>query len=403
MLPARFNSFEEFIAWLDRLGLFHIELGLARMEKGLAAAGLKNPGCPVIQVIGTNGKGSTCAFLESLALANDLVPGVYTSPHFVSPLERVRIGGKPVTKNDFLNTINYIFPKLPADIQYTWFEIMTILAVGLFESVNVDLIVLEAGLGGKNDATTAIGANAICFTPIALDHAGVIGPGILDITMDKAGAFRPGCKAFTAPQFPAVKKILSDTCHGLQVTGSLPCAEWEMGLSGAYQFINASLALSAFRSLFKARKEKEGIARAFIPGRMQKIKLGETSILLDGAHNPHAIMNLCKEIKQEGNYLPEFVIFSCLADKDWRTSLKIIKKSFPETMFLIVELDNPRAAAGEKIYGECAAIQARARLCASLEQALQIAIKAESQTLITGSLYLLARFYELYPQYLTRD
>ena len=154
---------------LDSLGLFHMDMGLGRMRRALAALDLARPPFVVAQVLGTNGKGSTSAFLASLALAHGCRVGLYTSPHFVSPTERIRIGGPeqpicaPWPAENWVEPANQVMAVAP---ELTYFEFLTVLALLGFAREGVELAVLEAGLGGRHDATTAVAADLLCYAPI---------------------------------------------------------------------------------------------------------------------------------------------------------------------------------------------------------------------------------------------
>lgn len=401
-MSAHFANMADFWSWLDDLGMFHMDFGLERMRSALRALNLENPPCQVVQVLGTNGKGSTCAFLASLARTAGLDTGLYTSPHFISPKERILLNGRQAEDQLWLEAANEIRGAYPGAL--TWFEFVTLLALLIFKKAGVKLAIFEAGLGGGGDATTAIRADAQCFTPIAMDHAHIIGPSIEAIARDKAAAMR--APSFSAPQYPLARAMLRAQAaqKGLSLVfveplpAALPC-----GLAGAHQRINAALALAAWLYLHPHRPDWDQIATAlasaFLPGRLQLCS--GKNIILDGAHNPHGMANLARECPEAGA-----VIFSSLADKDWRATLGILARRFPAAPLFIPEMANPRAmdvAAMTAFYDNLQAGKAIA--CAgsyAFRRALAIARQAmpEGLILITGSLYLLAEFYALFPQYL---
>ena len=245
-----FCSLQDVLRHLDALGLFHMDLGLDRMRRVLRALKLERPPFVVVQVAGTNGKGSTSAFLGALCAAHGCRTGLYTSPHFVSPEERIRINGTPVPGTAWPGPANRIVAASGEEL--TYFEFLTVLALLLFREAGVEVAILEAGLGGRHDATTAVTADIVCFTPIAMDHAAVLGPTLGDSARDKAGAIRSGAPVLTAPQFPAAAQALTAaaTACGAELSAAPPLPPgWlpHLGLAGAHQLINAGLALAAWQ------------------------------------------------------------------------------------------------------------------------------------------------------------
>ena len=199
-MRQHFSDFTHIEQHLDSLGLFHMDMGLDRMRHALSALGLVRPPFVTVQVLGTNGKGSTASFLASLCAAHGLRAGLYTSPHFVSPTERIRIDGRPWPQELWAAQANKVMDAAPA---LTYFEFLTVLALLAFAEERVDVAILEAGLGGSHDATTAVSADVLCFTPIAMDHKDVLGDSLAAIATDKAGAIRsaaPVCSTFQFPQ-----------------------------------------------------------------------------------------------------------------------------------------------------------------------------------------------------------
>lgn len=404
-----FSSLADIDAWLKARGMFHMDLGLRRMRTMLAALNLASPPFRIIQVLGTNGKGSTSAFLASLAREHGFRTGLYTSPHFVTPAERIAIGGRIVPERLWLDAANEIMAADP-NAGLTYFEFLTILAMLAFRAAHVDMAMVEAGLGGANDATTALPADALCFTPIAMDHAAILGPAIGDIARDKAAAIRGPQPVFSAPQFPGPANILREACgrHAAPLIFADPLATDEpLSLKGSHQCANAALALAAWRGMApvfgcKADPEKINMAlsRTFLPGRLQKIPACADlpPVILDGAHNPHGMAALTAQ----KNLVPGSIVFSCLKDKDWPVALGMLIRAFPDKPFFIFQLANERAANACDIAAFCGrrGIDAHIRQDPNLDEAIRRA--APGPVLLTGSLYLLAEFFRLHPQYLTK-
>lgn len=404
-MPKAFGSFADFMAWLDGRGLFHVELGLERISAALEAA--KASPFFSVQVLGTNGKGSTATFLEALARAHGRKTGLYTSPHLVCPRERILIDGRELPEGEWLSCANEIMANIPNAADLTYFEFLTLMAVMLFAQNGVDLAVIEAGLGGKNDATSAIAHALHVFAPIDLDHAAIIGPTLADIARDKAAAIRPGFAVCSAPQLPEARKIIESAAQkaGAPVFwADSSCAEFSPGLRGAHQRANAALALLAFQKAaqilgFKENKDAcaQALEKAFIPGRLQ---MATARLLLDGAHNPHALRQILPEAKKILG--PKItIVFAALADKDWRQMGAILTENFPEARFIVPQIDNPRALAAEELAGAINAILPEsAQAAKDTQMALQMAHAGQDKILAVGSLYLLSEIFGLYPQYL---
>lgn len=403
-----FAAWEDIDAFLTGKGLFHVDLSLGRMRSGLTVTG--KPVCHLIQVLGTNGKGSTSVFLASLAQAHGLKTGLYMSPHFVSAKERVLINGKQISDTEWLDAANELGSRAPDLLpQLTYFEFLTLIAVIIFRNEQTDIAIFEAGLGGAHDATTAINAKTHCYAPIAMDHAAVLGPTLAAIAQDKAAAITPASRVFSSRQYPDALNILREETTrkkaSLAIAGPLP-TDSSLGLGGQTQLANAGLALQCWRAIasdcgVKSKIELEtlGLRKAFIPGRLQIIdSIGASSpILLDGAHNPHAMQSLVRQLP----FTPSAIIFSALRDKNWQAGLGILLSSLPNSKLFIPQLDNERA---ENAHTLAAWSEKTHFMRASVFEgpgSFYSALKsARGSVLICGSLYLLAEFYKLYPQYL---
>lgn len=423
-----FRDFQDIRRHLDALGMFHMDLGLDRMRRALTALDLEHPPFVVAQVLGTNGKGSTAAFLAELCTAHGCRVGLYTSPHFVSPEERIRINGRPLAEEKWPGPANSVMTAACGD-SLTYFEFLTLLALLAFREARVDVAIMEAGLGGRSDATTAIPADLLCYTPIAMDHAAVLGPTLTDIARDKAAAIRGRAPVCAAPQFPAAREALvaAARIERAVLTSAAPLPEeWlpRLGLAGEHQLCNAGLALAAWQRLAPllgrrgddARAQAQGLANAFLPGRLQFVPAaaGHPALLLDGAHNPHGMQALLRALLPPGRTpcrpvpMPRAIIFSCLGDKDWRSSAAMLARRFPKTPVLIPALKNPRAGDPHEIaalWNGRSPGTARALTGPdALEQALDAAAEAcradGGVTLMTGSLYLLAEFFARFPRLL---
>ena len=405
---------------LDALGMFHMDLTLERMAHGLRALGLERPPFRVVQIVGTNGKGSTATFLASLSMAHGRKTGLYTSPHFVSPCERIRIDGAPLPPRCWPALARRV---RQAEPRLTYFEFLTMLGVLAFAEAGVEVAVLEAGLGGHWDATTAMIADVVCFTPIGMDHEAILGPTLEAIATDKACAMRTGVPALTGGQRPEAEACLSRAARDkgallqhAEAVAALP-AEAVLGLAGPHQHGNALLALAAWTSLSRrcgwpepeSDAVRRGLREAFLPGRFQRVSalggcpgaLPETppDIILDGAHNPHGMASLRAALAADG-IAPGAVVFSCLADKNLENMLPPLRMLTGQAPLLVPTIaDNPRAAPGAALASR---IGGAARSLPRLRDALREAGRVADgrPVVVCGSLFLLAEFFMLHPQYL---
>lgn len=411
-----FSSFDDVQNYLDSLGLFHVDLSLNRMYGALNALGIPKKNSPyIVQVLGTNGKGSTSSFLAALACAHGIRTGLYTSPHFVTPRERIRVDGAMLAESrwpDLANRVHRAEPEL------TYFEFLTVLAFLAFVEENVQLVILEAGMGGLHDATTAIPAHGACFTPIELDHTKILGNTIALIAADKAAAMRSGCFAVTGEQPAEAMAVLRQAAaeKKARLLDAASIVEiphgTRLGLAGPHQYGNALLALATFVLAARANgwpvcanATANGLAAAHIPGRFQQIpqRGNEPAFILDGAHNPHGL-RACKAALDAMNTQPPVVIFSCLGDKDIGHMLPFVRDMAGDALILTPTIqDNERAMDGEDLAARLMALgcrtQAMPRLATALEAAAQYR-QHPAPVLVCGSLYLLGEFYTLRPQYL---
>ena len=404
----RFKDFKEFSAHLDGLGLFRMDLTLGRMQ-AFARALSPAPNRAAVQVVGTNGKGSTATFLAAVAQAHGLRTGLYTSPHLARFRERLLLDGEMLSEQDWTDLANALERSAPG-LDLTYFELLTALAALAFGQAGTELAVYEAGLGGTWDATTALPVDLTLFTPMGLDHEAILGPGLACIARDKAGAMRPNGLAVTGPQEPEVLEILADRAreigaelHHAADLAELPLAN-NLGLSGPHQQENARLALAAWRLVARkrgwkadAQAETRGLARAFIPGRLQSVDF-DPPLLLDGAHNEPALIALARALDALG-LRPAGLIFACLKDKDLPAMLPLVQ-GLTDGPILVPELPgNERALSAQDLAGR---LGPRARAVPDLDAALNLLAGSKGRVLLCGSLYLLAEFYTKHPRFLTR-
>ncbi len=376
-------------AWLNAAQLRGVQPGLERMERLLAALGNPERELRCLHVAGTNGKGSVCAFAESILRAAGYCTGFYSSPHLVDFSERIRIKGVPASRVEIEEGIRRLQracgtwseEELP-----TYFELVTALAFDLFARAGCEVVVLETGLGGRLDATNTAPKIACAITPIALDHTEWLGSTLAEVAREKAGILRAGIPVVLASQQPEAAEALR---LAAQQAGA-PCTwvtnpveeNFTLGLAGSYQRFNASLALALIRAGgFQPSHEEiqQGLERVFWPGRFQRLQGGYwgRELILDGAHNPHAIRQLVETWRGEYGDQQCRLIFGALSDKSPQEMLSLLEP-IAEEIFL-VPIASSRSANPEFYRG---VLNRPYHILGSLSEALHLALGASQDELL---------------------
>ena len=335
------NSLESWLAHCERLHPHTIDMGLDRVQEVVKRLGLRFEAC-VITVAGTNGKGSTCAMLEACLLQAGYRTGVYTSPHLVHFQERCRIHGELVQPDDLLPNFAKVEAarKQGSEISLTYFEFTTLAILSLMADANLDVAILEVGLGGRLDAVNVVDADCAVITSIDLDHTELLGPDRESIGFEKSGIMRSGKPVVISDPVPPESVLAHAASIGADLwqfgkdfnfTGDKQQWAWAgrgrrysglayPALRGANQLINASgvlAALEAVRSRLPvtAQAIRNGLAMVELPGRFQIIP-GQPTLVLDVAHNPHAVAALSENLDAMGFYPTTHAVFGAMADKD---------------------------------------------------------------------------------------
>ncbi|MFM8276390.1 MAG: bifunctional folylpolyglutamate synthase/dihydrofolate synthase [Cyanobium sp.] len=286
-----------------------IDLDLGRLQAALAEAGHPERRFAAVQVAGTNGKGSICTLLHAILRAAGLRVGTYRSPHLVSWCERIQINDRWITPQQLRDDVQQWRP-LAQRHRLTPFELLTAAAFGRFANESLDLVVLEVGLGGRLDATTAHpDRRVVGFGSIGLDHREHLGDTLAAIAAEKAGVLRPAQQAFSAAQAPEAAAVLTEMAqrqgaalHWLDPLPDAAAGGPAIGLPGDVQRRNGAVAVAMARALdsmgwpISEAAIWQGLARARWPGRLQEYRWRGKVILLDGAHNPPAAVNLRQEL-----------------------------------------------------------------------------------------------------------
>jgi dihydrofolate synthase/folylpolyglutamate synthase len=327
--------------WLARLEQLHpstIELGLERVQQVRDALGLE-PAFPLIIVGGTNGKGSTCAYLEAILLAAGYKTGLYTSPHLLRYNERVRIAGRESGDADLIKAFERV-DAARGDTSLTYFEFGTLGAMAQFVDARVDVAILEVGLGGRLDAVNVFDADAAVVTSVDLDHMEYLGESREKIGFEKAGIYRTGRPAICAdPAPPAsllehVRRIGAEArCVDRDFFAQRETDHWNYrgpdlawpelplpAMAGAFQLRNAAAALAALETL-RARLPvseaaiRQGLGEARAAGRFQRIAVAP-DVILDVAHNPEAARALAATLREQPVPGRTLAVVGMLADKN---------------------------------------------------------------------------------------
>ncbi|HEX3627386.1 MAG TPA: folylpolyglutamate synthase/dihydrofolate synthase family protein [Verrucomicrobiae bacterium] len=397
------------IQYLYSLRLFGAKLGLENTRKLVALAGHPKQRLRFIHVAGTNGKGSTCAMLESIYRQAGLNTGLFTSPHLVSFRERIQIRRELISEQDVVRLVEKfqaLLAEFPKDHHPTFFEVVTVMALDFFAAQNCDIVIWETGLGGRLDATNIVTPLASVITNIGFDHQPWLGETLEKIAFEKAGIIKPGVPVATAAEEPKALAVIRDVANERNApltvvdstaAGRVPDA---LSLRGQHQKSNAALALAAVNLLQKqipvsAQQIEAGLRQVQWPGRLQLLEQPEgRKILLDGAHNIAGAKVLRETVEKEFPTAHRALILGILGDKDWREICEILAPLAGQ--ILAVPVPSQRTANPDDLTEACRAANpsATVSVCHSLDAALQKAARSQF-IIVTGSLYLIGEALEL--------
>lgn len=394
-------NFDEAFGYL--LGLGHetltIKLGLRNTELLLAALDNPQRAFQSVQIAGTNGKGSTAAMLDSICRAAGVKTGLYTSPHLVSITERIKVSGLEISREEFAacaTVVRNVAQQLEA--MPTFFEQVTAIALIAFRNAEIKLAILETGLGGRLDSTTAANATIVAITQIALDHQEYLGNTITSIAAEKAAIIRPGVQAVIGrQQYPEALDVLLQRCKQTEVTPTLVDSTdtpVNLALRGRHQQENAAVAIRLAELLRETGFDiphaavVRGLETAQHPARLELIQ-HEPAFLIDGAHNPAGAESL-RAYLDEFARRPLTLVFGAMRDKQLEQIGEIL---FPVADLLVLTtVDNPRSATSEMLE-PIAKRFGRGKILKSdgSATALQMALdhtSCEGMICVAGSLYL---------------
>ena len=416
------TTLPEWLAHCEQLHPKTIDMGLGRVKTVADRMALAFD-CPIITVAGTNGKGSSCAMLEAILSEAGYRTGVYTSPHLVDFEERCRIRREIVSATDLVACFARVEShraqkdaKEPVEISLTYFEFTTLAILQLLADAQLDVVILEVGLGGRLDAVNIIDTDCAIITSIDLDHMALLGNTRELIGFEKAGIMRPGKPVVVSDPVPPQSVI----DHAAAVGADL----WKFGtdfnfsgdkqqwgwagrgrryaglaypaLRGANQLVNASGVLAALTALrdvlpITAQAVRVGLSMVELPGRFQIIP-GQPTLVLDVAHNPHAVAALSENLDAMGFYHCTHAVFGAMADKDVAPMLARVGPLIDKWYF--TDLPTERAAAGEVLQAKWGESNTRKNVTSNAyktpESALKAAIAAADpadRIVVFGSFY----------------
>ncbi len=365
-------SLSEWLALLEKRHSKEIDMGLARVASVKERLGISFR-CPVIMVAGTNGKGSTCAMLESVLLQAGYRVGLYIKPHFLDFNERARINGIPASDQALITAFEKV-EAARADTSLTYFEFTTLAICQLMADTELDVVILEVGLGGRLDAVNVIDADVSIVTSVDIDHTDYLGDTREKIGFEKAGIFRAGRVAICSdPQAPQslidhANQIGADLrLFGRDFNYSADKQQWNFGgreqrrnslaypgLRGANQLLNACAVLAALEALrfqlpVGAQEVRTGLVMVELPGRFQ-VMPGRPVVVLDVAHNPHAAAALSQNLDNMGFHAYTYAVFGSMLDKDIAGVLGHMKGKVDH--WCVCDLPLPRAATAAQLEQE---------------------------------------------------
>ena len=397
--------------WLhSRIGL-NFRSGLERMQRAVDLLGNPEQTYPIIHVTGTNGKGSTIAFMRELFVSHGKKVGTFTSPHIVSIHDRICINGEPISDTDFIRLADKVKAMeqrlLETHDQLSFFELLTLIALLYFKEQKVDLVLLEVGIGGLLDTTNVVTGEIAIITSIGLDHQETLGDSLVAIAEQKAGIFKPGKSAVIANLASEAQLVCQRTANDLGVSlyqadqdfsfrnrnFSSSLADFNhliLGLEGAYQEENAALALQAFLLFMTQRDEKvdQEAVRAALQatkwaGRLEAVT---EHIYLDGAHNLPALERLVEFIQEkiQQGYQPH-ILFGALKRKDYSGMLTYLTEHLPDVALYVTSFDY-QGSLEEQDFGDYTSIASYRDFIDNFESS------AGEQDLlfVTGSLYFIS-------------
>jgi len=425
-------DYQEIVNYLEGLERFGIQLGLHNITSLLTLLGNPHQSLRTIHIAGTNGKGSTSAFLSFILRETGIKTGLYTSPHLLDIRERIAIDGVVIPKEKLKELVIRIKPHIRrlANIPFahpTYFEVLTAIAFTYFQEEGVELSILEVGLGGRLDATNVATPWVSIITNVDLDHTERLGKTIKEIAFEKAGIIKEGGIVITAEEKEEAIKVIERVSRDKGATlyrvgrdvileserdGFTVCTQkkrysnLKINLLGAYQMINASLAIAAVELLedhglkVSEAQIREGLEKSFWPGRLEIVSQ-RPQLVLDGAHNPAAARKLTHALLELFNFERLILVLGILKDKDIEGIVSAFLPIFSQKEHWVIATQPKigRALEGEGLAKRIEKFTCKFEIQREVATAIKVALNlAGEQDLIcvTGSLYTIAEAKEFW-------
>lgn len=431
MMAAGF-TYDEAVAYIEELPKFTKKHSLDHVREFLRRLGNPASDRKIVHVAGTNGKGSVCAYLQAILMAEGKHTGFFTSPHLVSINERIRMDNIQIDNEAFLEAFGRV-QGMARQMEEeglghpSYFEFLLGMGMTAFARTDVEYIILETGIGGRLDATNYIEHPALAvITSISLDHTDILGDTIEEIAAEKAGIIKPGVPVFFDASNPSACEVIQKTAAKMHA----PCREisknayeiqeitskdiafsitnayyensiWKLGTKALYQVENAMLALEAMRYLVKEEKHlnrwKEALYKTHWEGRMEEILPG---VILDGAHNPGAVEVFVESVNaQQENNFEKIILFSAVKEKEYETMIRMLCETIDAKEYILTQIENERGVSTEELAGVFRKYTDKKIIEEeNLEKAFCMALKEKGENdrvYCLGSLYLVGMLKEL--------
>lgn len=416
-------TYHQTLDFLYRLEVERMDLKLERVVAALRLCGEPQLRFPALHIAGTNGKGSTAALLHAVLSAAGYHVGLFTSPHLVDFRERIRLGARCISEEEVIEGVTAIRARVePAAIRLTPFEMMTVLAFCAFARAQVDVAVVEVGLGGRLDATNVLSPLVAVITSIGLDHQAYLGHTLADIAREKGGIIKPGVPVVIGRVDPESRALL---CGLARDNGSVPYlygrdftmqrasgvgADYQglrwgvsdvcLGLRGRFQLDNAAVALAALELIQESfpvalAHVRRGLGDARWPGRLDVVS-ERPLVILDGAHNPQAVQTLVDALPAVVGGKRIKLLFGVMRDKDWRVMVPALAGIAAEVV--VTRVQQARAE-DPNILQEAFARLCPVRVMPDAQEAcrqLMAEVGSEEAVVVCGSLFLVGEVYPLF-------
>ncbi|WP_341728582.1 cyanophycin synthetase [Brooklawnia sp.] len=440
--PSRHAGHDELVSWLiSRWPESHPQPSLERISALCDLLGEPQKACPVIQITGTNGKGSTAIMIDALLRSMGLRTGRFSSPHLVDVTERICVDGEPISAERFdeiwwqiAPMVQMVDDQLLGGVAMSFFEVVTAMAYAAFADAPVDIAIVEVGMGGRWDATSVADARVAVVAPISLDHTHLLGNTIAEIASEKAGIIKPGSVAVLAGQTPEAAHVLMTRCvevgapmvrEGVDfalldrqpaVGGQLlridatdgPMGDIFLPLHGAHMAHNAALAVAAVEALRGAGLSggviSEGLGAVQAPARLEPIG-SEPLVVLDTAHNPQGVAATLEGLREAFTAQPLIGVLAMMRDKAVGEVMELLADQL-DAIVVTTMTDNSRALSVDEIKAaaEAAFGPSRVHSAASPAGAIDLARGLAEQggddaaVLVIGSVYLAGEVREILRQ-----